>query len=101
MPVRLQGGANLLGESGKGLAVTDVKLERDGFAAELGDFADDGVGFRLLAAIGEDDIDAPACEVNGGVLAQATAAAGWCSFCGSCRVCHVLGASQAGVRAAT
>ena len=68
-------------EIGKGFAATDVQLQHHGFGAALFQFSDQRLGFIGAAVVGADDVHAFGGEVQGGILAQATAGAGdQCDF---------------------
>jgi hypothetical protein len=56
--------------------LSDGERQGDGAPAAGGDFRHDGIRFFLAAAIGEEDVDALAGQVQRGIAAQAAAAAG-------------------------
>ncbi|MNL25088.1 hypothetical protein D3C87_1465560 [compost metagenome] len=65
-----------LDECGKGGRVADIQLQGDRLAAHLFDVGHNGLGVRLAALVGKDNIAAFAGDIQGGATAQATAAAG-------------------------
>ncbi|MNE00851.1 hypothetical protein D3C80_932740 [compost metagenome] len=69
-------GRHLMGEGGEAAAFADIQLQHDGTPAVFLDFRGHCPGFVGLAAIGTDDVDALGGEMQGGVLAEATAGAG-------------------------
>lgn len=60
----------------EGGGIAGIEAKCGGFSCHGFGFADEAFGFLLIRAVGEDEIDAVAGEIDGGVAAEPAAGAG-------------------------